>query len=143
MINAVNALSVLLIDDDDVALEAVQRSLHKYNVMCPVYTACDGLEGLDILRETHPSKKIPKPFLVLLDLNMPRMNGFEFLNELRSDPLLRETVVFVLTTSNNDADRNKAYNENIAGYMVKSAVGPQFQKLALLLEHFSQAVVLP
>ena len=74
---------------------------------------------------------------------MPRMNGFEFLNELRSDPLLKETVVFVLTTSNNDADRNKAYNENIAGYMVKSAVGPQFQKLALLLEHFSQAVVFP
>jgi CheY-like chemotaxis protein len=143
LVTSTQPLSVLLIDDDDVALEAVQRSLRKHNIFYPVYTACDGLEGLDILRETHPTQKIPKPYLVLLDLNMPRMNGFEFLNELRSDPSLKETVVFVLTTSNNDADRNKAYNENIAGYMVKSAVGPQFQKLALLLEHFSQAVVFP
>ncbi|RZA04849.1 MAG: response regulator [Moraxellaceae bacterium] len=142
MNNSKCTLSILLIDDDDVALEAVQRSLRKHNVFYPVYTACDGLEGLAILRETQ-DVIVPKPYLVLLDLNMPRMNGFEFLNELRSDALLKETVVFVLTTSNNDADRNKAYNENIAGYMVKSAVGPQFQKLALLLEHFSQAVVLP
>ena len=141
--NNLSALSVLIVDDDDVALEAVQRSLRKHNVQSPLYTASDGLEGLQILRNCHPSKYMPKPYLVLLDLNMPRMNGFEFLSELRTDPLLKETVVFVLSTSNNDADRTKAYNENIAGYMVKSAVGPQFQKLARLLEHFSEAVVLP
>lgn len=143
MSSADSALSILVIDDDDVATEAVQRSLRKHNIYYPVYTACDGMEGLEVLRGCHPTVSMPKPYLVLLDLNMPRMNGFEFLEALRGDALLTETVVFVLTTSNNDADRTKAYNEHVAGYMVKSAVGPQFRKLALLLEHYSHAVVLP
>lgn len=143
MNNTDKTLSILVIDDDDVATEAVQRSLRKHNIYYPVYTADDGLEGLQILRGMHPTIKLSKPHLVLLDLNMPRMNGFEFLEELRNDPSLSETVIFILTTSNNDSDRARAYNEHVAGYMVKSAVGPQFRKLALLLEHYVQAVVLP
>jgi CheY-like chemotaxis protein len=138
-----NMFSILLIDDDDVALESVERSLRKHHVMYPIVTARDGREGLMILRDQHPQQHLKKPYLVLLDLNMPNMNGFEFLNEVRSDTALKDTVVFVLTTSSADADRNKAYNENVAGYMVKSAVGPQFKKLALLLENYAQSVVLP
>jgi CheY-like chemotaxis protein len=143
MSNAEILLSILVIDDDDVATEAVQRSLRKHNIYYPVYTAEDGLVGLQILRGTHPTIRLPKPHLVLLDLNMPRMNGFEFLEELRCDAELKDTVVFILTTSNNDSDRARAYNEHVAGYMVKSAVGPQFKKLACLLEYYAQAVVLP
>lgn len=143
MNDAKKILSILVIDDDDVATEAVQRSLRKHNVFYPVYAACDGQEGLEMLRGTHPTLTIPKPYLVLLDLNMPRMNGFEFLEELREDAKLKDTVIFILTTSNNDADRARAYNEHVAGYMVKSSVGPQFKKLALLLEYYSDAVVLP
>ncbi|WP_141289365.1 response regulator, partial [Ideonella azotifigens] len=80
---------------------------------------------------------------VLLDLNMPRMDGFEFLQQLRADPALCDEVVFVLTTSDADADRVRAYHENVAGYMVKALVGPQFAKLAQLLVSYRLAVRLP
>jgi len=74
---------------------------------------------------------------------MPRMNGFEFLQHLRADPNLHDEVVFVLTTSDADTDRTRAYHENIAGYMVKASVGPQFSKLAQLLQSYRSAVRLP
>ncbi len=111
----------------------------------PVCTVCaeDGAEALAILRGKHATLKIRKPLLVLLDLNMPRMNGFEFLESLRADPALRETVVFVLTTSDSDTDRTRAYHESIAGYMVKSSAGPQFRHLISLMDAYNQTVSLP
>jgi CheY-like chemotaxis protein len=86
---------------------------------------------------------VPRPRVTLLDLNMPRMNGFEFLQHLRADPDLCDDVVFVLTTSDADTDRVRAYHEHIAGYMVKAAVGPQFSRLAQLLELYHRAIRLP
>jgi len=62
---------------------------------------------------------VPRPCLIMLDLNMPRMGGIEFLEELRSDPLLRRILVFVMTTSAAPEDRMKAYDMNVAGYMLK------------------------
>ncbi len=135
--------SVLLVEDDDVAAEAVVRGLHKHGMHCPLVIAEDGYIALQILRGTHPTRQIPKPFLVLLDLNMPRMSGIEFLQELRTDNELRSTVVFILTTSGTDADRARAYQHNIAGYMMKSSVGPQFSGLARFLAEYRAAVLLP
>jgi CheY-like chemotaxis protein len=136
-------INILLVEDDDVAAEAVKRNLKKLSIDYPIIHANDGLEALEILLHKHSEKNITKPFLVLLDLNMPRMNGFEFLNTIRNDDQLKDTVVFVLTTSDDDKDRSRAYNECIAGYMVKSSVGPQFAKLAALLESYKMAVTLP
>jgi CheY-like chemotaxis protein len=136
-------LSVLLVEDDDVAAEAVERSLRKHKVDALIVWAENGAVALEILRGTHPTKTIASPHIILLDLNMPRMNGFEFLTELRADSRLANNVVFVLTTSNADIDRNRAYDEHIAGYMVKSAVGPQFALLARLLLEYRAAVRLP
>ncbi len=136
-------LTVFLVDDDDVSCEAVIRSFKKHSVPFPVVMAHDGIEALEIIRGEHPTKKLEEPFVILLDLNMPRMNGFEFLQILRSDPKIASHVVFVLTTSNDDNDRTKAYQEYIAGYMVKSAVGPQFSKLASLLLSYKASVSLP
>jgi len=138
-----NPLTILLVEDDDVAAESVMRSLNKPTVPFPIVWAEDGLAALSILRAQDPTRHIQRPLVVLLDLNMPRMNGFEFLQELRSDPDLRDEVVFVLTTSDADADRTRAYHEQIAGYMVKSAVGPQFAKLVQLLLSYASAVRLP
>lgn len=135
-------LNVLLVDDDDVAREAVARSFKKNSVSVSLVCAQDGQEALEILRGQHDIK-IAKPLLVLLDLNMPRMNGFEFLEALRADDALRETVVFVLTTSDSDTDRSRAYHDNIAGYMVKTAVGPQFKHLISLMDVYEQTVYLP
>ena len=137
------SLNILLIDDDDVATEGVIRSLRKVPLQCYIVTAQDGLEGLEILRGQHPEQHIAQPLLVLLDLNMPRMDGLEFLAELRADENLHGTVVFVLTTSSRDSDRASAYQKHIAGYMVKSEVGPQFTKLAELLKTYGQSIILP
>jgi CheY-like chemotaxis protein len=136
------AYSLLVVDDDDVATEAVVRGMRKHGMDCPIVAAEDGFAALQILRGRHPTRQIAKPYLVLLDLNMPRMNGIEFLRELRSDGNLRGTVVFVLTTSGSDADRGRAYRENIAGYMVKSGLGPQLSGLARFLTEY-RATVLP
>lgn len=138
-----DALTVLLIDDDDVACESVSRAFKKYDIPFPIVMAHDGIEGLEILRGEHSSKSLKGPFVILLDLNMPRMNGFEFLQEVRSDPKLTQCVIFVLTTSSDDSDRSKAYAEHVAGYMVKSAVGPQFSRLASLLTGYNSSVILP
>jgi len=138
-----NALTILLVEDDDVAAESVMRSLNTKSVPFPVVWAEDGLAALQILRGQDAARHIHRPLVILLDLNMPRMNGFEFLQQLRADPDLRDEVVFVLTTSDADADRTRAYHEQIAGYMVKSAVGPQFAKLAQLLLSYASAVRLP
>jgi CheY-like chemotaxis protein len=136
-------LTVLLVDDDDVAVESVIRSLRKHNVEWPVLVAEDGSIALEILRGQHERIRISRPYIILLDLNMPRMNGFEFLQAARADPVLREAIVFILTTSSSDTDRARAYQECIAGYMVKSAVGPQFSKLARMLIEFRAAVSFP
>jgi CheY-like chemotaxis protein len=136
-------INLLLVEDDDVAAEAVVRGLHRHDMNCPVIPAEDGNAALQILRGNHTAQRIDKPYLVLLDLNMPRMNGFEFLAALRADSELRDTVVFVLTTSSAESDRARAYQENIAGYIVKSATGPQFSGLARFLTEYRRAVQLP
>ena len=135
--------TLLIVEDDDVAAESIQRSLAKAGLPFSAVIAEDGLVALQILRGEHPTKKIANPLIVLLDLNMPRMDGFEFLHTIRNDQLLRSVVVFVLTTSSSDLDRTKAYNENIAGYMVKNSVGAQFSKLFKLLSDYIETVELP
>jgi len=141
--NADSMLNILLIDDDDVAVEAVHRSLRKVGMTPAIVNAEDGAEALEILRGSDPVRRIAKPFVVLLDLNMPRMDGFEFLAEIRADSVLHDTVVFVLTTSDREIDRSRAYHKNVAGYMVKSYVGPQFSKLAQLMMSYQNTVCLP
>jgi CheY-like chemotaxis protein len=136
-------MNILLVDDDDVSAESVVRSLRKNAMDFPITLATDGVEALEILRGTHSQLQIKKPYLIILDLNMPRMNGFEFLQEIRADLGLKDSVVFVLTTSDADTDRKQAYSSNIAGYLIKSAVGPQFTRLASLLDDYRLCVTLP
>jgi CheY-like chemotaxis protein len=135
--------SILLIEDDDVAAESVTRSLVKHGVDFPVTWVQDGTSALAVLRDQGPARSLERPRIVLLDLKLPQMNGFEFLAAIRADKQLQDEVVFVLTTSDGDEDRTRAYHANIAGYMVKSAVGPQFAKLARLLLTYGDAVRLP
>jgi CheY-like chemotaxis protein len=136
-------LNILIVDDDDVAAESIIRGLRKLDEPCHMVVAEDGLAALNVLRHQDQDRILHRPYVVLLDLNMPRMDGFEFLDSLRSDPEIRDTVVFVLTTSTADIDRSRAYQQNIAGYMVKSSVGPQFSKLVRLMNNYRDAVRLP
>jgi CheY-like chemotaxis protein len=135
-------LSLLIVDDDDVAAEAVVRGLRKQSLDCPMVVAEDGQAALEILRGEH-ERSIAKPFVVFLDLNMPRMNGIEFLHELRADAALRATIVFILTTSGADSDRTRAYDAQIAGYLIKSGLGPQCSGLARFLTEYRSSVLFP
>jgi CheY-like chemotaxis protein len=136
------AIEVPVIDDDELTAEVIERGLRKAGVQVRIVAACDGRDGLDVLRG-KVDRKIRRPYLILLDLNMPKMNGFEFLEEVRNDSALRDSIVFVLSTSDTDADRSRAYQELVAAYMVKSAIGPQFAKLALLLQQYTTTVTFP
>lgn len=132
-------VSLLIVDDDDIDVMGVRRALEKLKIANPNFRAKDGLEALEMLRDGS----IPPPSIVLLDLNMPRMNGIEFLRELRADKELTKTVVFVLTTSKAEEDMAMAYEKHIAGYMTKSAINRDFMKAVGLLEHYWRIVELP
>lgn len=112
-------LHILLVDDDEVDVMNVQRAFRKNNIVNPLYIAHNGLEALDLLRGTSGEKIPSERRLVLLDLNMPKMNGLEFLREVRNDAALHALSVIVLTTSDDERDKVEAYNLNVAGYMLK------------------------
>ena len=111
-------LNILLVEDDEIDVMNVRRAFKKNNIANPLHVAGNGLEALAILRDPRSSISRDRR-LILLDLNMPRMGGIEFLRELRADADLRSTPVVVLTTSNDDKDRVEAYNLNVAGYILK------------------------
>jgi len=137
------AVRILLVDDDDVDREAVVRGLKKMKVSNPVTIAEDGMSALEALRGEGEYTKLQRPNIVLLDLNMPRMNGIEFLQELRRDARFKDTVVFVLTTSDSERDKVAAYDLNVAGYILKSNVGDDFIKLVTMLDSYWRIVELP
>jgi CheY-like chemotaxis protein len=106
---------ILLVEDDRVDAMTVTRALKQLSVTNPINHVTDGEKGLAFLRDA----KNPRPGLILLDLNMPRMNGLEMLRILKDDPDLRAIPVVILTTSKADADRVDSFQLSVAGYMVK------------------------
>ncbi|MGI0494097.1 response regulator [Alkalinema pantanalense CENA528] len=119
MLTIVRNLSILLVEDDEVDVMNVQRALKKNSLEVPLHRAANGLEALSMLRNDAKHLTRPGHLLILLDLNMPKMGGLEFLQELRRDPNLRHIPVVVLTTSKQESDRVAAYELNVAGYIVK------------------------
>lgn len=129
--------SILLIDDDEVDVMTVKRALKKNNITNPLYVATNGLEGLAMLRGHEMPKMLPGlRRLILLDLNMPKMGGIEFLRELRIDPELKPIPVIVLTTSNEDKDKVEAYNLNVAGYIIKPVTFSKFVEAVATLNKY-------
>lgn len=135
-----NLLNILLVEDDEVDVMNVRRAFTTNNIVNPLYVASNGEEALEMLR----SGEVPRlRRIVLLDLNMPRMNGIEFLQELRKDSELRSTPVVVLTTSSADRDRTDAYHLNVAGYLVKPVTFVDFCELMATLNKYWSLVELP
>ena len=133
-------LNILLVEDDQIDVMNVRRAFDKNRILNPLYVAADGVDALGMLRDG----KLPaERRIVLLDLNMPRMNGIEFLRELRKDPDLTHTPVVVLTTSNDERDRIEAYNFNVAGYLLKPVTFVNFVELMAALNKYWTLVDLP
>ncbi len=133
-------LNILLVEDDEVDVMNVRRAFKKANICNPLYVAGNGLEGLEMLR----GDQIPRERrLILLDLNMPKMNGIEFLRALRADEELRHTPVVVLTTSDDERDRVDAYNLSVAGYILKPVTFANFVEAMATLNKYWTLVEMP
>ncbi len=136
-------VTILLVEDDDIDAEAVTRSLTKRRLANPVVRARNGREALDILKGRKDGVEVRAPFIILLDLNMPVMNGLEFLAAVRADPELHSAVVMVLTTSNAERDRKAAYEHNVAAYILKARAGLEFEAALELVDCYWRYVEFP
>ncbi|WP_135506952.1 response regulator [Roseovarius aestuariivivens] len=132
-------VTFLVVDDDDVAVMAIRRVVKKLRLTNPIERAVDGRDALDRLRDTG-EEAVGRPFIILLDLNMPRMNGLEFLAELREDIELANSVVFVMTTSDSPRDIAAAYDHKIAGYIVKESAYDTFAAAMDMLQTYTEIV---
>lgn len=133
-------MNIVLVEDDDVDVMNVRRAFEKAKISDPVFRAGDGVEALELLRSPAvPTERL----LVLLDLNLPRMNGLEFLRELRADSSLRKIPVVVLTTSNDERDKVDAYEMNVAGYLLKPVAFASFVDLMTSFNRYWSGAEMP
>lgn len=133
---------LLHVEDDDICLMGLNRAFKAAKIAHSVSFAHDGIEALEMLRGTNGRPRLPRPCLILLDLNLPRMDGTEFLKELRSDEELKRSIVFIMTTSDADEDKMKAYDLGVAGYILKSSAN-SFSEATALLHAYCRVVEFP
>lgn len=126
-------MNVLLIEDDTIETMKLQRTVAKLHLKHEIIEAKNGEDALNILTSENTI-----PDIILLDLNMPRMSGIEFLKILKSDDVLKYLPTVILTTSENRADLLKCYNIGVAGYIIKPLKYEDYeQKLQKVLEYWS------
>ncbi|MEZ5931553.1 MAG: response regulator [Alphaproteobacteria bacterium] len=142
-LGSLKGVNLLLVEDNEMDVEIFRRAMRKTGLAHPITVAHDGLEALSILRGENGTQPLRRPSVVLLDLNMPRMNGHEFLETIRADPKLTDLVVFILTTSDAPRDKEQAYQRHVAGYMQKSMSGPSVKEAIQMIQQFAHVVDLP
>ncbi|MFK7769015.1 MAG: response regulator [Mariniblastus sp.] len=126
---------VVVVEDDIVDLEALLRGIKKRNLQYEIHHKQSAESAIASLEGDGFSPEQRENLIVILDINMPSMNGHQFLESIRNSVTLRRTIIFVLTTSNDVNDKAKAYDKNIAGYFVKSNVSGLLDTVALYLEN--------
>ena len=107
---------ILLVEDDDVDVMTVKRALKDLNIKNRLVNTANGEEALEYLKNNGNKK----PCIILLDLNMPKMNGIEFLQVVKADDTLKKIPIIVLTTSSQQQDIVESFRLSVAGYIVKS-----------------------
>ncbi|HEX5419361.1 MAG TPA: response regulator [Gammaproteobacteria bacterium] len=132
-----HTVKILLVEDDEVDIKALKWAFDKLRIANPVEVAHDGVEAWEILQT------LPRPYLIITDINMPRLTGIELIRRIRASKELRDAVVFVLTTSSDEQDKIDAYDLNVAGYMLKSDMGTSFMRAIELVENYWKVVELP
>ncbi len=137
-----DSVQILLTEDDLVDQKAFLRAFKQLKIANPVILAKDGVAAWQEL-QGEGELNLDRPFLVVLDINMPRMNGIELLREIRKDEHLHDTICFVLTTSNDERDKLDAYDLNATGYLLKSDMGNSFIRAVEMVENYWRVVELP
>ncbi|XDA96456.1 response regulator [Sulfitobacter sp. LCG007] len=137
-------VTFLLVDDDEINIRAITRTIKKLRILNRTICARDGIEAIDILlSEVEANDGRLPPIIVLLDLNMPRMGGIEFLETVRADSRLSKVVVIVFSSSDVPADIQSAYKQHVAGYIVKESPSESFTRALEMLGCYSRIIELP
>jgi DNA-binding NarL/FixJ family response regulator len=136
-------VQLLHVEDDELFLMGLRMAFKAAKIANPISFAHDGIDALDMLRGTNGRPRLPRPYMVLLDLSMPRMGGIEFLQEVRKDEELKRSIVFIMTTSNDDKDKVATYNLGVAGYILKSNPANAFLEATALLDVYWRVVEFP
>jgi CheY-like chemotaxis protein len=130
-------VTILLVEDDEIDVKALKWAFEKLKIANPVVVARDGVEAWEML------PTLSRPYLIITDINMPRMNGIELLRKIRQSDEFRDSIVFALTTSNDEQDKIDAYHLNVAGYMLKTDMGTSFTRAIELIDNFWKVVEFP
>jgi len=130
-------VTILLVEDDEIDVKALKWAFEKLKIANPVVVARDGVEAWETLQT------LSRPYLIITDINMPRMNGIELLRKIRQSDEFRDSIVFALTTSNDEQDKIDAYHLNVAGYMLKTDMGTSFTRAIELIDNFWKVVEFP
>ncbi len=138
-------VNILLVEDDEVDIMNVERAFKKAAIKNPLYIARNGIEALIMLRGGNEKLlEVPNERrLILLDINMPKMSGLEFLQTIRADKALKYTPVVMLTTSNQDKDMIEAFDLNVAGYLLKPVTFSRFVDLMTTLNRYWASSEMP
>lgn len=132
-----NLVNILVAEDDEVDVLNIKRAFKKNNMKNKVFYAKDGLEAWQMLKgEGEFADIVPHPKVLLLDINMPKMSGLELLEKIRSDEQLKSLSVFMLTTSDDDNDKYRAHNLNVAGYIIKPVNFEKFVAAVATLNNY-------
>lgn len=129
-------IKILMIEDDEIDIMNIRRAFKKNNVTNPLHVTNNGIEALDYLIDLVENSPSKMPKIILLDLNMPKMGGIEFLRKLRQNENLKTISVFVMTTSSEDKDKVEAFNLNVAGYILKPLSMDQFMDVVSTLDSY-------
>ena len=129
-------LELLLVEDNEGDVEMTQRALREHKPTCNISVANDGIEALDFLYKRGNFTGVPTPQLIFLDLNMPRMDGKQFLENMKADPQLVAIPVLMLTSSQSPTDIRECYERHASCYIVKPFDSKQFAETLRLAVRF-------
>lgn len=141
MMEARPAIKILLVEDDDGHARLIERNLRRVNLINPIDRVADGQQALDYLSNAGAyadAQRFGRPKLVLLDINLPRVDGIEVLARIKADARLRSLPVIMLTSTDNQAEIDRCYDVGASGYVAKpvniASLGEKLERLGMFLE---------
>lgn len=137
-------IEILLVEDNPSDVHITMTALRDARTAHQIHVATDGEEALRFLRGKPPYTGAPRPDLVLLDLNLPKISGHDVLAEIKRDPDLRRIPVVVISGSSAESDLRRAYDSQIAGYLVKPVqIDQYFTAIRAIKEFWFHTISLP
>jgi len=131
-------IPILVVDDDEIDRRSMRRAFDKLGMLGQVEFANGGAAGIDHLLQKLLSKQLERPYLIVLDINMPCINGFDFLEMIREDAQLRNSCVFIMTTSLDATDIGRAYDLDVAGYLIKDCASGSVLQAEIMLDRYAE-----